>query len=97
MPSKDWVKCEGEKGIYKRKKKDEPNKYDDPHSQLLTALKVTPICLARAFGSIPSFSRKNLMRLQIMAGRAFSSVFPLFKSTTMLHGTVGVSILRRAI
>ena len=28
MPSKDWVKCEGEKGIYKRKKKDEPNKYD---------------------------------------------------------------------
>ena len=28
MPSKDWVKCEGEKGIYKRKKKDEPNKFD---------------------------------------------------------------------
>ncbi len=28
MPSKDWVKCKGEKGIYKRKKKDKPNKYD---------------------------------------------------------------------
>ena len=45
----------------------------------------------------PRLFTENPVRLQITAGRAFSSVFPLFRSTTMLPGTVGVSILRRAM
>ena len=28
MPSKDWIKVENESGIYRRKKKDDPSKYD---------------------------------------------------------------------
>ncbi len=45
----------------------------------------------------PRLFTENPVRLQITAGRAFSSLFPLFRSTMILPGTVSVSILRRAM